>query len=297
MTTPTASPALAGKVILISGGGSGIGAAGAAELRRRGALPVLFDRDAAALAAVQRALGGDVLAIAGDVLDAASCAAAAAQCAARHGGIDVVWANAGVATIGPLALTDADAWLRTIDINVGGVFRFVRAALPHVVARRGQVAVTASLASLAHAPAMSAYAASKAAVEAMCNAWRIELAAHGVQVTAIHPSWITTPMVTGAAASAAFVRLRRAMPPPLNRETAPGVLARAVADAFERRSRRVFVPGWVRWAFALRSLLHLRPLERDLLAAAPEIERLYAADVAAHGAAAASAAAVPREPR
>ena len=285
----SSASALAGKVILISGAASGIGAATAAELLRRGALPALFDRDAAALQATRAALGGAPLAVVGDVLDAAACEAAVAQCVARHGGIDIVWANAGVASLGPLALTDPQQWVRTVETNVVGTFHFVRAALRHVMARRGLVAVTASAASIAHLPAMSAYAASKAALEAMCDAWRIELAAHGVQVTAIHPSWIKTPMVTEAEASPAFVRLRRASPPPLRAETEVDDLARAIADALAERARRVFVPRWVRWAYALRSLLHLRPFERDFLAAASEIERLFAADAAARGTAAASA--------
>lgn len=288
-----ASP-LAGKVILISGGGSGIGAATAAVLKHRGALPVLFDIDAASLQATQAALGGDVLAVPGDVLDPAACASAAEQCVARHGGIDIVWANAGIASFGPLALTDPDAWVRTVEVNTIGTFRFVRAALPQVMARRGQVAVTASAASIAQTPGMSAYGASKAAVEAMCNAWRVELAAHGVQVTAIHPSWISTPMVSQADQLPAFRAMRAALPPPMRAQTPVAVMAEAIAAVMERRDRRLFMPVWVRWAFALRSLLHTRPAERDMLAVAPEIERLFAAEIAVRGAASASMGEGPR---
>ena len=80
-----------------------------------------------------------------------------------------MWANAGIASFGPLALTEPEAWERTIEINLLGAFRTIRAALPAITASGGYVAVTASLASFAHAPGVSAYTASKAGVEAMCT--------------------------------------------------------------------------------------------------------------------------------
>lgn len=88
----------------------------------------------------------------------------------------------------PLALTDPAAWQRCFEVNVFGVFNSVRAALPEITRRKGVVLVSASASSFAHPPALSAYAASKAAVEALCNSWRIELAAHGVAVSVIHAS-------------------------------------------------------------------------------------------------------------
>lgn len=78
----------------------------------------------------------------------------------RHGWLDVVWANAGIASFGPLADSDPLAWVRTIEVNLLGVHHTSRAALPEVVAARGYVAVTASMASFTAAPALSAYCAS-----------------------------------------------------------------------------------------------------------------------------------------
>jgi NAD(P)-dependent dehydrogenase (short-subunit alcohol dehydrogenase family) len=155
----------------------------------------------------------------------------------------------------------------------------VQAALPQLLERRGQIAVSASAASLGHAPGMSAYAASKAAAEAMCNSWRIELAHHGVNVTCIHSLWVTTPMVERGRASRAFARLRQAMAGPMGRETPLELAASLIAEGILARRRRVFVPGWVRWLFVLRSALHTRPLERDQLAAAQDIEALYLDDL------------------
>ena len=181
------SRAMKGQVVLITGGASGIGAATAKALLAYGAVPVLIDCVSANLAATAAQLDG-VLSFCVDVTDLAACEAAVAQTIATHGRIDVVWANAGIASFGPLLLTDLDAFKRCVEVNVFGTLNIVRAALPAVIAQRGYVLATASVSSFAHPPAVSSYAASKAAIEAMCNCWRIELAAHGVGVGTIYAS-------------------------------------------------------------------------------------------------------------
>jgi NAD(P)-dependent dehydrogenase (short-subunit alcohol dehydrogenase family) len=218
-----------------------------------------------------------------DVTDMAACEAAVQAALGRHSRIDVVWANAGVAAFGQLAHIDPVAWKRVIDVNVMGVFNTVRAALPHVVAQRGFIAVTASSSSFAHPPALSAYAASKAAVEAMCNAWRIELAEHHVGVGAIHAAWVRTPLVTEGALHPGFVRLRQTMPKQMNVEVDAAQAACLMVDGIARRDRRIWVPGWVRWLHWLRVLLHTPMGERELLRAAPDIERHYLEGLAAEG--------------
>ncbi len=278
MTTTSADPT--GRVAFITGGASGIGLAVAALLHRRGMKLVLMDLTEPALQAAAASLGSaDVLTVAGDVTRPEDCRRAVAAGVHRFGGIDLCWANAGVGALAPLRHADAREWIDIVDVNVFGVLHTVQAALPQLIARHGQVAVTASVASLGHAPGMSAYAASKAAAEAMCNSWRIELSHHGVDVTCIHPLWVTTPMVERGRDSRAFGRLRQAMVGPMGRETPLEAAALSIAAGILARRRRVFVPGWVRWLFALRSLLHTRPLERDQLAAAPELETLYLDDL------------------
>jgi NAD(P)-dependent dehydrogenase (short-subunit alcohol dehydrogenase family) len=279
---------LQGQVVLITGAGSGIGAAGARELHRRGATVVLLDCDADTLAATAATLDGEVLTALADVTSLPQCEAAVAAALARHGRIDVVWANAGMASFGPLSHTDPAAFARCIDVNVMGVFNTVRAALPAVMAQRGFVAVTASVSSFAHPPLMSAYAGSKAAVEAMCNSWRIELASHGVGLGVVHAHWVSTPLVSEGALHPAFARLRQTMPAVMNRETSAAAAAVLIADGITQRRRRIWVPGWVQALFWLRALLHTAPAERELLRAAPELEALYLQGLASEGALASS---------
>jgi NAD(P)-dependent dehydrogenase (short-subunit alcohol dehydrogenase family) len=260
------------KVVLITGGARGIGAATAVELARRGWTPVLADIEAT----------GDIIPL--DVTDAAACEQAVETVLERHGRLDAVWANAGIASFGPMTLTDPAAWTCTIEVNLLGAYRTVRAALPAVISARGYVAVSASLASFAHAPGMSAYSASKAGVEAMCNALRIELAHHGVAVGTIHPGWIDTPMVReGEAELRGFQRLRAALRPPFDKTWPVEKAAREIADGFDRRASRICTPRFVRAAHVMRAALTTRVLQRDLTAAAPDIERLFAEQVAERG--------------
>ena len=297
--SPAAQGTPASRVVLITGAASGLGAAGALELRRRGWQPVLVDQDPAGLANVAEQVastGGDrqpALAVRADVTDLSACSAAVEATLQRHGRLDCVWANAGMASFGPLAHTDPGAWRRCIDVNVNGVFHTVRAALPGLLSQRGQVCITASVASFAHPPLMSAYAASKAAVEAMADAWRIELAPCGVDVGVVHASWVGTPMVNDGEQHPAFIRLRDTAPAPLRRVMGVAEAARRIADGIERRDRRIWVPGWVRWLHRLRSLLHTPLGERELVRAAPELEHLYLQVLREQGAVASSYA--PRE--
>lgn len=269
------------RVAFVTGGAGGIGLAVAQLLQRRGWRLALLDLQGAALdAAAAQLSGGEVLTVAGDVTRPDDCRRAVETTVQRFGGIDLCWANAGVGTLAPLRYADAAGWMQVVQVNVFGVLHTAQAALPSLIARRGQLAVSASVASLGHAPGMSAYAASKAAAEAMCDSWRIELAHHGVDVTCIHPLWVTTPMVERGRDSLAFARLRQAMAGPMSRETPLAVAAALIAEGLLQRRRRIFVPGWVRWVFALRAALHTRPLEHAQRAAAADLEALYLDDVA-----------------
>jgi NAD(P)-dependent dehydrogenase (short-subunit alcohol dehydrogenase family) len=260
------------KTVLITGGARGIGAATARELERRGWTCVLADIDPV----------DGVLEL--DVTDADACEQVVATVLERHGRLDAVWANAGIASFGPLALTDPAAWTHTIEVNVLGAYRTIRAALPAVIASRGYVAVSASLASFGHSPGMSAYSTSKAGVEAMCNALRIEVAHHGVAVGTIHPSWIDTPMVReGDAELRSFQRMRAALRPPFDKTYPVEKAARDIAAGFDRRASRICTPRFVQLAHVMRAALTTRVFTRGLVAAAPEIERLFAEQMGERG--------------
>lgn len=279
---------LKGAVVIITGAGSGIGAASALELARRGARPVLVDCDAVNLAQACAAAGSDLLAIQADVTVPEDCQAMVQAVLQRHGRIDVVWANAGISSFGPLAYTDPRAWQRCIEVNVLGTFHTVRAALPEIMRSKGQAVVSASVSSFTHPPCVSAYAASKAAVEAMCNAWRIELAAHGVGVSIVHASWVSTPLTAEGNMHPGFRRLRATMPSALNQDIDADHAARLIVDGISARSRRIWVPGWVRVLHWLRPFLHTPWAERALRQAAPEIEAHFIELMRTHGVAASS---------
>lgn len=251
---------LSGRVVLITGGARGIGAATARALAARGARLVLTDVDAPPLEALVAELGeGVALGRVADVCDLAAMEEAVEAGVARFGSIDVVLANAGIASYGSVAQVDPAAFRRVLDVNVTGVFHTVRAALPALVRSRGYVLVVSSLAAFAPAPGLAAYNASKAGVEHFANALRLEVAHHGIAVGTAHMSWIDTPLVQDAKQDlSAFRELIDSLPAPLNRTTDVDVCVRAFVDGIERRRRRVYAPGWVGVVAAARRLVTSR---------------------------------------
>jgi NAD(P)-dependent dehydrogenase (short-subunit alcohol dehydrogenase family) len=246
------------------------------------------DCDEEPLALMAQQCGEDTLYCVADVTHMAGMVAVVAKTLSVHHRVDVVFANAGVAAFGPVAYVDPQAWRRCVEVNIFGVFNTVRSALPALTQQRGYVLINASVSSFAHPPAMSAYAASKSAVEAMANVLRLELASHSVGVGVLYASWVSTPLVAEGALHPGFVRLRATMPSLLNKETSAQETARVVVRAMSKRQSRVWVPGWVRILFGLRALLHLPFAERELIKAAPEIEKSYLEGLASEGALASS---------
>lgn len=284
----TKKVSLAGLVVLITGAASGIGAATAKEVVSQGGIPILVDCDAQPLARVAAQCGEGTLSFVADVTQLSAMQDVVAQTLSLVSRIDVVFANAGVAAFGPVAYVDTQAWQRCVEVNIMGVFNTVRSSLPALMQQRGYVLINASVSSFAHPPAMSAYAASKAAVEAMGNVLRLELAAHQVGVGVMYAGWVRTPLVEEGALHPGFVRLRATMPKFLNKETSAQDTARCIVRAIAKRQRAIFIPGWLQILFALRALLHLPFAEGELLKAAPEIEQSYLEGLASEGALASS---------
>ena len=280
----TSNKTLDGHVVLITGAASGIGAATALEVLAHGGMPVLVDCDAEPLAHMAQRCGPQTLHWVADVTQLEAMQEVVDKTLFKLGRIDIVFANAGVAAFGPMAYIDPDAWKRCFEVNVFGVFNTIRAALPAIMKQGGYVLINASSSSFAHPPVMSAYAASKSAVEAMGNSLRIEMAAHGVGVGVVHAGWVRTPLVEEGALHPAFVRLRATMPGLLNREVSADEAATVLVAGMVARKRRLWLPGWLRGLYAIRSLLHMPFAERALLNAAPEIEAFYLEGLASAGA-------------
>ncbi|KRF29448.1 short-chain dehydrogenase [Nocardioides sp. Soil805] len=247
---------------MVTGAARGIGEATATLLARRGADLLLTDIDQAALddlAARLTATGTRVEAVACDVRDLGATQAAVARAVEAFGGIDVVVANAGVASYGTVLTVDPDAFRRVLDTNVLGVFHTVRAALPTIIERRGYVLVVSSLAALAATPGMAAYDASKAGVEHFANALRMEVAHLGVDVGSAHMSWIDTPLLREAREDmSSFDEMLAALPAPLRAVTSAEDCAKAFVEGIEARKRQVFVPGWLSSLSRLRMILNSR---------------------------------------
>ena len=279
------SDVLTGKVALITGAARGIGAETAKALASRGVRLVLTDVDKEPLDAVVAAIGDqNAVGVVADVCDLDAMERAVSEGTDRFGGIDLVMANAGIASYGSVLGVDPATFRRVIDVNVNGVFHTVRAALPSVIERKGYILVVSSLAAFAPAPGFTAYNASKAGVEHFANALRLEVAHHGVDVGCAHMSWIDTPLVQDAKRdSSGFRRLLDALPPPLNRTTDVQSCVDGFVKGLENRSRRVYVPRWVGQVQRMRTLVTTRLGEGTTLRQAPDILAAMDEDVARLG--------------
>jgi NAD(P)-dependent dehydrogenase (short-subunit alcohol dehydrogenase family) len=271
-----------GKVVLITGAARGIGAQTARLLAARGARLSLVGLEPDLLAALCGELGPHNVWFEADVTSQEQLAAAVRGTVETLGGVDVVVANAGIAAYGSVRQIDPEAFTRTVDINLNGVFRTVHAALPHVIERRGYVLVVASLASFTALGGLAAYNASKAGAEAFALALRQEVAHLGVDVGICHQSWIDTDMVRGAEHDlASFRRTRATLPWPANSTTSVEQCARRIADGIARRKARVYVPRAVVAANVARALIAspvaTRLMRGRLAETIPELEREVAA--------------------
>ena len=276
---------LRGQVVLITGGARGVGAETARRLVRKGAKVVLVDLDRGPLAEIERELGTEnATAIVGDVCSLEQMEAAVAHGVARFGRLDVVMANAGIASYGSVLGVDPATFRRVIDVNINGVFHTVRAALPHVIERKGYVLVVSSLAAYAAAPGLAAYNASKAGAEHLANALRVEVAHRGVKVGSAHMSWIDTPLVQDAKKDLkAFNMMLERLPGPLGATTSVEACADAFVVGIEKRRTRISVPRWVNAIRWLKPAMTTVAGERETRRHAPEIVPLMDQEVQALG--------------
>jgi NAD(P)-dependent dehydrogenase (short-subunit alcohol dehydrogenase family) len=239
---------LADKVVLITGAERGIGLATAKAAHARGASVALVDLDEEATGRAAAQVGERALGLAGDVTDDDSLNAAVDATVEQFGGLDVVVANAGISpTARTVRVYDPGLFERVIDVNLLGTYRTVRAALPRILDRRGQVMLLSSIYAFTNGTFVSPYAASKAGVEQLGRALRAELAPHGVTATLAYFGFVATDMVRLALDEDPLgQRFKDLIPWFLHKKISAAEAGEVLAGALERRAVRVTAPR--RWA-------------------------------------------------
>jgi 2-keto-3-deoxy-L-fuconate dehydrogenase len=221
-----------GLTALVTGGASGIGLATAAHLAARGARVTILDRDSPSPADL-----GALDAVVADVTDDDAVRAAVGAAAATLGGIDILVNNAGIGAIGTVEDNDDEEWRRVFEVNVFGMVRTSRAALPHL-RRAAQVRGTAvivntcSIAASAGLPQRALYSATKGAVYSLTLAMATDYVADGIRVACVNPGTADTPWVSrllDASPDPAAERAALAARQPMGRLVTAAEVAAAIA--------------------------------------------------------------------
>jgi NAD(P)-dependent dehydrogenase (short-subunit alcohol dehydrogenase family) len=249
---------LNGKVALVTGAARGIGFETARQMQMRGASVAVLDLDPEQAREAAERIGARTIGIGADVTDQGAMMAAVAEVVETFGGLDCAVANAGIAQkqVSTVFSMSGEEWERVVEVDLLGVFRTVRAVLPQIVERRGQIGLVSSVYAFANGMGNSPYAVAKPGVEALGRALRVELAHHGASATVAYFGWVDTTMVQDAFAQADVQTLNKGTPGFLTKRIQPDEAAAAFVRGIEERAPRVFAPKWWRYVSALRGIIN-----------------------------------------
>jgi NAD(P)-dependent dehydrogenase (short-subunit alcohol dehydrogenase family) len=283
---------LNGKVALVTGAARGIGYETARQMHMRGASVAVVDLDSGEASEAAERIGDRAIGIGADVTDNAAIMQAVAETVERFGGLDVVVANAGIAQkkMATMRGIGSEEWERVFEVDMLGVWRTVRAALPQIVERRGHIVVTSSVYAFVNGVFNSPYAVAKAGVESLGRSLRAELMPLGASASVAYFGWVDTRMVQDVVENNSD-RMRQNLPDFLSKRIGPDEAGAAIVRGIEERAPRIFAPKWWRYVSALRGIVNPlldRRFESDatMIATVREVE----ADADEQGAAAVSAA-------
>ena len=221
---------LEGKIALITGGNSGIGLATAQQFVHEGAYVFITGRRAPALAAAVQAIGNQVTGVQGDVANLGDLDRLFAQIQREKDQLDIVFANAGVATYAPFGTITEEHYDTLFTINVKGLLFTVQKALP-LLPDGASIILNASIVASKGLPANSVYSATKAAVRSFARTWTTDLQERRIRVNAVSPGPIETPglhdLVASTGAGEQHLQML-ANSVPLGRLGTPNEIAQAV---------------------------------------------------------------------
>src|SRR3954449_8193122 len=249
---------LNGKVALVTGAARGIGFETARQMHLRGASDAVLDLDPNEAGEAAERIGPRAIGLGGDVTDQSALMNAVAQIVEEFGGLDVAVANAGIAQrqFATVRGISGEEWERVFEVDLLGVWRTVRAALPQIVERQGQMIVVSSVYAFANGFGNSPYAVAKAGVESLDRALRAELRPYGAGASVAYFGWVDTKLVQDAFSQETSPRVRELSPEWLLKRITPEEAGAGLVRGIEERAPRIFVPKWWRYVSALRGILN-----------------------------------------